>query len=99
MALAVALSENAAGDPNAVNHNRNAPDDIGLWQINASHAALAGGVQNLFDPVTNARVALALYRSGGWLQWCTVPGGCGGGPGSPNFAANLRRAQMIAAGN
>lgn len=99
MALAVMLAENNPGDPNAVNHNKNGSDDIGIFQINDSHAAMAGGRQNLFDPVINARVALQLSRSGsGWLQWCTVPHGCGGGPGVPNFASLLSQAQAVAGG-
>jgi hypothetical protein len=99
MALAVALAENGPGNPNAVNQNKPpALPDYGLWQINGSHAAMAGGVQNLFDPVINARVALQLSRSGsGWLQWCTVPRGCGGLPGVPNFASLLAQAQAVAA--
>ncbi len=97
MALAVALAENGPGNPNAVNQNKPpALPDYGLWQINGIHAAMAGGVQNLFDPVINARVALALSRSGtGWLQWCTVPHGCGGLPGVPNFAGLLAQAQAV----
>ena len=100
MAVAVSLAENFAGDPNAVNHNGGGRgDDIGLWQINDAHAAMAGGRQNLFDPVVNARVALALSRSGsGWLQWCTVPHGCGGLPGVPNFSSLLTQAQAVAGG-
>jgi hypothetical protein len=99
MALSVALAENGAGNPNAVNENKPpALPDYGLWQINGSHAAMAGGVQNLFDPVINARVALQLSRSGsGWLQWCTVPHGCGGLPGVPNFARLLAQAKAVAA--
>jgi hypothetical protein len=99
MALAVALAENAPGNPNAINQNTPpALPDYGLWQINGSHAAIAGGVQNLFDPVINARVALQLSHSGsGWLQWCTVPHGCGGLPGVPNFASLLAQAQTVAA--
>jgi len=97
IATAIALAENGPGDPNAVNHNRNGTDDVGIYQINDSHAAMAAGRQNLFDPVTNARVALALYRSGGWTQWCTFPGGCGGLPGAPNFASLLAQAQAVAA--
>lgn len=97
MALAVALAENGSGNPNAVNQNKPpALPDYGLWQINGIHAAMAGGVQNLFDPVINARVALQLSRSGtGWLQWCTVPHGCGGLPGVPNFASLLAQAQAV----
>ncbi len=97
MALAVALAENGPGNPNAVNQNKPpALPDYGLWQINGIHAAMAGGVQNLFDPIVNARVALQLSRSGtGWLQWCTVPHGCGGLPGVPNFANLLAQAQVI----
>ncbi len=97
MALAVSLAENGPGNPNAINQNKPpALPDYGLWQINGIHAAMAGGVQNLFDPVTNARVTLALSRSGsGWLQWCTVPHGCGGLPGVPNFASLLAQAQTV----
>jgi hypothetical protein len=102
VALAVALAENGPGNPNAVNANRNKAGvitsyDLGIWQINDSHAAMAGGRANLFDPVINARVALALYRSGGWTQWCTFPGGCGGLPGVANFASLLAQAQAVAA--
>jgi len=95
---AICTAENGAGSPTAINHNRNGlPDDVGLCQINAMHVpALAPSYDSLKDPVINASVALRMLRSGGPKQWCTYPGGCGGGPGVPNFASLLAQAQMIA---
>lgn len=94
---AICTAENGSGSPTAIGHNRSAPDDVGLCQINASHVpALAPSYQSLEDPVTNATVALRMLRSGGPKQWCTYPGGCGGLPGVPNFANLLVQSQSIA---
>ncbi|MBV9327477.1 MAG: transglycosylase SLT domain-containing protein [Chloroflexi bacterium] len=101
-ATAVSIAENGRGDPLVIsppNHDHSV--DIGLWQINSSHAAAFGGIQALLDPLTNARAARTLYLQGGWFLWCTFPGGCGGGSGSPSWPQALARALAAgrAAGN
>lgn len=97
---AICTAENGSGSPTAINHNRSAPDDVGLCQINASHVpALAPSYESLKDPVINASVALRMLRAGGPKQWCTYPGGCGGLPGVPNFSNLLGQAQAIAETN
>jgi len=78
-AAAIALAE-SGGDPSATGHNKNGTTDIGLWQINSSHGALAS-----YDPIVNAQSAFALMneslRAGSprWAQWCTAygDGACG----------------------
>ncbi len=93
---AICTAENGIGSPTAINHNRAAPDDVGLCQINVSHVpALAPSYESLEDPVINASVALRMLRAGGPKQWCTYPGGCGGLPGVPNFAGLLAQAQAV----
>lgn len=96
---AICTAENGIGSPTAINHNRAAPDDVGLCQINVSHVpTLAPSYESLEDPVINASVALRMLRAGGPKQWCTYPGGCGGLPGVPNFASLRAQAQAIAGG-
>jgi Lysozyme like domain len=99
MALAVMLAENNPGNPYAVNNNRPpALPDYGIAQINGIHCGDVGGdCTRLFDPVVNVQEMYRLWSRGGWLQWCTVPGGCNGLPGVPQFAALLAQAQAVAA--
>lgn len=78
---AVALAENRKGDPKATHKNTNGSVDQGLWQINSSNAGLYKG-QNIFDPLVNAKAAVALaehsgngpknwtqFRNGEWLNY------------------------------
>jgi hypothetical protein len=79
IAAAVALAE-SAGNPNAVNTNGGRSTDRGLWQINSVH-----GAQSTFDPMGNARAAVALSSNGSnWKPWCTAytDGACGTKGGS-----------------
>lgn len=97
IATAISIAENGRGDPALPSApNRDRSIDLGLWQINSQHWAAYGGSQALIDPFNNARAAYSLYRSGGWTLWCTYPGGCGGGPGSPNWPQALVRARAAA---
>lgn len=70
LAAAVALAE-SAGDPRAVNRNRDGSIDRGLWQINSVHGALS-----TFDPVGNARAAVRISGRGrNWRPWAAFTSG------------------------
>lgn len=69
MAAAIALAE-SAGNPNAVNHNRNGSIDRGLWQINSVHGSLSST-----DVAANARGAVKIYKESGWAPWVTFKTG------------------------
>lgn len=83
MAAAIALAE-SGGNPQSTNSNSNGTTDRGLWQINSIH-----GSQSTFDPLANAKAAVAISKNGtNWRPWCTAwsNGRCGGtfmGSGSP----------------
>lgn len=84
MAAAIAMAE-SGGRSDAYNgSNSNGSADKGLWQINTIH-----GKQSTFDPVENAKAAVAISKGGtDWRPWCVAwsNGGCGGtfmGDGSP----------------
>jgi hypothetical protein len=66
-AIAVALAE-SAGDPKAININRNKSRDIGLWQIN-TNAHKWAKEKNLYDPYYNAHAAYKVFKSSGWKAW------------------------------
>jgi len=66
-AIAVALAE-SAGDPKAVNVNKNKSRDIGLWQINTSAHKWAKE-KDLYQPYYNAHAAFKIYKSSGWRAW------------------------------
>lgn len=81
---AVALAE-SGGNPRS--HNPVPPDDsYGLWQINMigslgpQRRAQFGISSNsaLYDPLTNARAALAIFRSQGLRAWSTYSNGAYG---------------------
>lgn len=74
IAAAVALAE-SGGRPEAFNGNGGKSQDRGLWQINSVH-----GAQSTFDPMGNARAAVAISNNGtNWKPWCTAwsDGACG----------------------
>lgn len=84
IAAAIALAE-SGGRSDAINtSNRNGTVDRGLWQINSIH-----GSQSTFDPLSNARAAVAISKGGtDWRPWCVAwsDGHCGGtflGAGAP----------------
>ncbi len=94
IATAISIAENGRGDPALPSApNKDHSIDLGLWQINSSHWAEFGGAQALIVPINNARAARVLYLRGGWNQWCTYPGGCGGLPGASNWPQALERAR------
>lgn len=75
LAAAIAMAE-SSGNPRA--HNSTPPDDsYGLWQINmygplaAQRRAQFGLSSNadLYDPATNARVAVAIFGAQGYSAW------------------------------
>jgi hypothetical protein len=86
MAAAVAMAE-SSGNSCASNTNTSGSIDRGLWQMNSVYNASG----STFDVMTNARAAVALYKSSGnkFTAWCTAwNGGCCScgtylGPGSP----------------
>jgi hypothetical protein len=74
VAAAVALAE-SGGRPDAFNGNGGRSQDRGLWQINSVH-----GAQSTFDPLGNARAAIAISNNGSnWKPWCVAwtDGACG----------------------
>lgn len=74
VAAATALAE-SGGRSDASNGNGNGSTDRGLWQINSVH-----GAQSTFDPMANARAAIAISNNGtNWKPWCTAytDGACG----------------------
>lgn len=74
VAAATALAE-SGGRSDASNSNGNGSIDRGLWQINSVH-----GAQSTFDPMANARAAIAISNNGtNWKPWCTAytDGACG----------------------
>lgn len=73
LAAAVAMAE-SGGDPFALG---DAGQSFGLWQVNLpAHPEWRGREQELFDPMTNARAALAISRGGvSWHPWSTFNSG------------------------
>lgn len=74
--VAVAMAE-SGGNPKAVNRkNRNGSVDYGLFQINSVHGKLLK-TGNPYDPVDNARMALAVYKGSGnkWTPWVAYKSG------------------------
>lgn len=99
IATAISIAEDGSGNPVALSPpNRNNSYDFCLWQINSSWWPSFGGQQALADPQTCANAAHTIWSHGGWTQWCTYPGGCGGGPGSPAWPQALARAKAAASG-
>jgi|SRR6185437_11354270 len=101
IATAISIAEDGSGNPTIMSPPNIMRDgsktyDFCLWQINSSWWAQFGGQQALADPQTCANAAHVIWSHGGWNQWCTYPGGCGGGPGSPVWPQALARAKAIA---
>jgi hypothetical protein len=66
IAAEIATAE-SGGNPFAISPT----DDFGLWQINASHGALA-----TLNPVGNARAAITISDDGtDWFPWTTYTSG------------------------
>jgi hypothetical protein len=83
IAAAFALAE-SGGDPTATHVNSNGSQDVGLWQINTTHGALATA-----DPLGNAKSAIQISNNGSnWRPWCTAytDGACGQKGGVYNIA-------------
>lgn len=83
IAAAIAMAE-SAGRVRA--HNDIAPDDsYGLWQINLLYdqaerrrrlgLAGVGSPDGLYDPLSNARAAYALFKEQGWGAWSVYNNG------------------------
>jgi LysM repeat protein len=65
-AAEIAMAE-SGGNPNAISPT----DDYGLWQINASHGALA-----TLNPLGNAKAAVIISDDGtNWTPWTTYTSG------------------------
>jgi Lysozyme like domain len=95
LAAAVAMAE--SGGNSCAQGSNPGSVDRGLWQMNSKYNPSG----STFDVMTNARAAVALYKSSGnsFKQWCTAwNGGCCScgtylGPGSPAlkfYNANLQ---------
>jgi Lysozyme like domain len=75
--VAIAQAE-SGGDPTDINSSDPHGGSFGLWQINGANAdggAVAAGAQptyqgqSLFDPLTNAQAAAAIFASQGFGAW------------------------------
>lgn len=95
---AISIAENGPGNPTLRSPIN--PDgrtfDFGILQINSAHFAECGGIAALADPLTNFRCGYRIWLRQGFFGWCTYPGGCGGGPGSPSWPQALVRARAAA---
>jgi cell wall-associated NlpC family hydrolase len=67
---AIALAE-SGGDPRATHRDSDGTIDRGLWQINSIH----GYGTRSFDPLANAREAVAIERGSGLDAWSTYQSG------------------------
>jgi hypothetical protein len=69
---AIGLSE-SGGNSNAINNGSGTHSieySVGLWQINMkAHGTRYGTLEQLKDPATNARAALAIYKLQGLRAW------------------------------
>lgn len=69
--LATAICNAESGRrTDATNHNSNNSTDYGLWQINSVHSDLLKS-HSWSDPMQNAQMAFAIYKSSGWRAWTT----------------------------
>jgi Lysozyme like domain len=96
LAAAVAIAESGGWSGNFSALNSNGTRDIGLWQINSGHGALAS-----YDPNTNAHAAIKISGDGkNWRPWCTAytDGACGtkGGAFDPTGPSPSGRAFQAA---
>lgn len=85
---AIAMGE-SGGNPKSVNYNTNGTVDKGLWQINSVH----GYKGNMFNPLTNARAAVKIYKKQGLGAWVAYTNGS-----YKKFLAAARRAKGGKAG-
>jgi hypothetical protein len=97
LAVAISIAEDGSGDPRVVSTpNRNHTVDVGLWQVNSIWHAQFGGMEALFDPMTNARAAFYIRGRQGWCAWSTYEASCGSGHNSA-YSAYINRARQAAA--
>lgn len=69
-AVAVTAPESGRDPTNVGGPNDDGTFDYGLWQINSVHSdLLAAG--DWRDPASNANMAYAVWRGGGWRAWTT----------------------------
>merc|ERR1712146_486695 len=68
----------SGGNANALNHNTNGSDDVGLFQINDFNWASCSGGSAPCNPDTNTKCAHDVWNWGGktWKNWATC-GACG----------------------
>lgn len=67
LVAAIGMAE-SSGNPRAVNPR--GEHSVGLWQINMrAHGTRYGTESQLYDPLTNARAALDIYRRQGLRAW------------------------------
>lgn len=79
IARAISLAENASSNPRAEGHNTDRTTDVGLMQINSSHAGEFGSpankaqfIESMKDPAANVKFAYQLYtRRHGFGDWVT----------------------------
>jgi Lysozyme like domain len=70
---AIAMAE-SRGNPKAQHKDSNGTVDQGLWQINNIHYQMYKG-KNIYDPQTNAAIAVQIEKSSGLHAWSTYNNG------------------------
>lgn len=95
IAGAIAYAE-STGNPNTTNPRL--PSVVGLWQIyQEKHPELHKSIEQLKDPLTNAKAMLSVSSHGTkWTPWTTYTGadtGPGGGPGEKTYLKNMPEAR------
>jgi hypothetical protein len=70
--VSIAMAE-SHGQTDAVNHNNDGTQDVGVWQINDVHRDLwAGRTDDRTDPVQNAKYMYSVSNGGNnWQPWTT----------------------------
>lgn len=60
--IAAIMTVESRGDQYAVNKNKNGTTDYGLFQVNSTHLKNKNDLINRFDPDTNARIGLGVWK-------------------------------------
>lgn len=73
--MAAIAEAESSGNPDATHVNTNGSTDSGLWQINTVNSGVIAQYGNVFDPLSNARMAHAIYSGQGLSAWSTYNSG------------------------
>lgn len=72
-ASCIAMHE-SSGNPDATSANPDGGTNVGLWQLDTKGKGAGHTVEQLKDPLTNARVAVQGSSNGNdWSAWATAP--------------------------